>query len=62
MKAYSSSSGGVIFVPDTIERATNKQKSLKYADISGTTQKQEQPLRQKILGIFKRKEKISKVA
>lgn len=51
MKAYSSCSGGVMFVPDDVERATNKQQKPKsYKEIAGETEK---PFRDKILGVFK---------
>jgi len=60
MKAYSCSSGGVIFVEDEIERATNKAQSKSYKDIVGAEDKK--PLREKIFGIFKLDKKQSKVA
>lgn len=60
MKAYSCSSGGVIFVEDDIERATNKASSKSYKDIVGSDDKK--PLREKIFGVFKIEKKQSKVA
>ena len=60
MKAYSCSSGGVMFVDEQIERATNKQQSKSYKDIVGADEKK--PLRDKIFGVFKIEKKQPKAA
>lgn len=60
MKAYSCSSGGVMFVEDEIERATNKSQSKSYKDIVGSDDKK--PLREKIFGVFKIEKRQSEVA
>jgi len=60
MKAYSCSSGGVMFVEDEIERATNKAKSKSYKDIAGADEKKS--IRDKIFGVFKIEKKHPKVA
>lgn len=60
MKAYSCSSGGVMFVEDEIERATNKQQSKSYKDIVGVDEKK--PFRDKIFGVFKSDKKKAKAA
>ena len=65
MKAYSSCSGGVMFVEDEIERSTNKtvktSKAKSYKDIIGKDA-DAKPLRDKIFGIFVRKKDASKAA
>jgi len=62
MKAYSCSSGGVMFVPDEIERGTNKEhKAKSYKDIAGDDA-QKKPLRERILGVFVKDKRQSKVA
>ena len=52
MKACSSASGGVMFVEDSIERCTNKQRAKSYKDIVGE-EGSKTPIRDKILGVFK---------
>ena len=63
MKAYSCCSGGVMFVPEEIERGTNKgaktPSSVSYKEIAGAEKK---PLREKIFGVFIRDNKKTKVA
>ena len=62
MKAYSCSSGGVMFVPDAIERGTNKQsKAQSYKDIVGDDAPKK-PLREKIFGVFFKENKTREVA
>lgn len=57
MKGYSCSSGGVMFVEETIIRETNKQSLQKnearsYKDIVGDDQADKKPMREKIFGVF----------
>ena len=61
MKAIASCSGGVMFVPETIERRTNKQKSQSYKDIAGEDKKPSS-LRDKIFGVVFKNNKQSNVA
>ena len=63
MKACASCSGGVMFVPETVERSTNKSRNMprSYKDIAGEDS-DKAPLREKIFGIFKINNKKAKVA
>ena len=61
MKACASCSGGVMFVPDAIERVTNKQQSKSYNEIVGEDA-QQKPVREKIFGVFKRDNRKARVA
>lgn len=62
MKAYSCCSGGVMFVPDEIERCTNKEsKPRSYKDIVGEDA-EEKPIRKKLFGLFFKKKEASKAA
>ena len=61
MKACTSCSGGVMFVPDTIERVTNKQKSKSYSDIVDADE-DAKPSRKKIFGVFKKDNLNTEVA
>ena len=61
MEAYSCSSGGVMFVSETIERRTNKQKARSYKEIAGEDAVKT-PLREKIFGVIFQADKKSKVA
>ena len=61
MKACASCSGGVMFIPETVERKTNKQKSVSYKDIACTSD--EKPsLRKRILGALVKKSKAVQAA
>jgi len=63
MKAYSCSSGGVMFVDDEIVRETNKQsKTRSYKDIVGDDAGERKPLREKIFGVFVKNNKKTRAA
>jgi len=62
MKACASCSGGVMFVPDAIERVTNKQsKAQSYKDIVAG-EVADKPMREKIFGVFIKRKSNAKAA
>lgn len=60
MRACSSASGGVMFIPDDIEEKDEASKYVSYRDLA--EEKDEPKKRRKLFGLKRKKDKVSKAA